>query len=70
VPPDLSVPHYQRYSTQHICGWGWRVPFALGLVIVPVGLYIRRRLPETLERRDRVAAQPYWDCSGINIVGC
>ena len=29
--------------------WGWRVPFALGLLIVPVGLYIRRRLPETLE---------------------
>lgn len=33
----------------HMAGWGWRVPFALGLVIVPVGLYIRRRLPETLE---------------------
>jgi MFS family permease len=28
--------------------WGWRVPFALGLIIVPVGLYMRRRLPETL----------------------
>jgi predicted MFS family arabinose efflux permease len=32
-----------------MAAWGWRVPFALGLVIVPVGLYIRRRLPETLE---------------------
>ena len=32
-----------------LAAWGWRVPFALGLVIVPVGLYIRRRLPETLE---------------------
>jgi MFS family permease len=32
-----------------LTAWGWRVPFALGLVIVPVGLYIRRRLPETLE---------------------
>jgi MFS family permease len=28
--------------------WGWRVAFALGLVIAPVGLFIRRRLPETL----------------------
>lgn len=28
--------------------WGWRIPFALGLAIVPVGIYIRRRLPETL----------------------
>lgn len=29
--------------------WGWRAAFALGLLIVPVGIYIRRRLPETLE---------------------
>ena len=34
---------------QQLALWGWRVPFALGLAIVPVGLYIRRRLPETLE---------------------
>jgi MFS family permease len=33
---------------QQLALWGWRVPFALGLAIVPVGLYIRRRLPETL----------------------
>lgn len=32
-----------------LAAWGWRIPFALGLAIVPVGLYIRRRLPETLE---------------------
>ncbi|WP_396332461.1 MFS transporter [Burkholderia anthina] len=27
--------------------WGWRVPFALGMLIAPVGAYIRRRLEET-----------------------
>ena len=27
--------------------WGWRFPFLFGLVIGPVGLYIRRRLGET-----------------------
>jgi MFS transporter, MHS family, proline/betaine transporter len=26
--------------------WGWRIPFVLGLVIGPVGWYIRRKLPE------------------------
>ena len=26
--------------------WGWRIPFLLGLLIAPVGYYIRRRLPE------------------------
>ncbi|KXU84293.1 MFS transporter [Paraburkholderia monticola] len=28
--------------------WGWRVPFLLGLLIGPVGLYIRSHLHETL----------------------
>ncbi|MCY1398080.1 Proline/betaine transporter [compost metagenome] len=27
--------------------WGWRIPFILGLLIGPVGWYIRRCLPET-----------------------
>jgi MFS family permease len=27
--------------------WGWRVPFVLGIAIVPVGIIIRRHLPET-----------------------
>jgi len=29
--------------------WGWRVPFALGMLIAPVGMYIRRRLQESFE---------------------
>jgi MFS transporter, MHS family, proline/betaine transporter len=28
-------------------GWGWRIPFLFGLVIGPLGLYIRRSLDET-----------------------
>lgn len=27
--------------------WAWRLPFILGLLIIPVGVYIRRQLPET-----------------------
>ncbi len=34
---------------EQLRAWGWRIPFALGLAIVPVGFYLRRRLPETLE---------------------
>ena len=26
--------------------WGWRVPFVLGLLIAPVGIYLRRRLAD------------------------
>jgi MFS family permease len=29
--------------------WGWRVPFLLGILIAPVGYYIRRNLDETLD---------------------
>lgn len=28
--------------------WGWRVAFLLGVGVVPVGLWLRRRLPETM----------------------
>src|SRR5580700_862765 len=34
-------------SPEAIDGWGWRIPFLFGLVIGPVGLYIRNSLAET-----------------------
>ena len=34
-------------SAEALDSWGWRIPFLLGLVIGPVGLYIRRHLDET-----------------------
>jgi MHS family proline/betaine transporter-like MFS transporter len=30
-----------------VVSWGWRIPFIIGLSIVPVGLYLRRTLAET-----------------------
>jgi MFS transporter, MHS family, proline/betaine transporter len=34
-------------SQAQLDAWGWRVPFALGLLIVPVGVYISRHVEET-----------------------
>lgn len=34
-------------APEQIDSWGWRLPFLFGLVIGPVGLYIRRYLEET-----------------------
>ncbi|KUY58999.1 MFS transporter [Burkholderia sp. RF2-non_BP3] len=34
--------------------WGWRVPFAAGLLLLPIGLFLRRHLPESLQRDSRV----------------
>jgi len=33
--------------------WGWRAAFLIGTGVVPVGLYLRRNLPETLHDADR-----------------
>jgi len=40
--------------------WGWRVALVIGTAVVPIGLHLRRNLPETLhdaDRRVRAAAQ-------------
>lgn len=34
-------------SPSALAAWGWRVPFFLGVLIVPVGMVIRAHLPET-----------------------
>jgi MFS family permease len=36
--------------------YGWRIAFALGAVVLPFGLILRRRLPETLHRRETPAS--------------
>lgn len=38
---------YAGLSPSALESWGWRLPFLFGLLIGPVGLYIRARLPET-----------------------
>lgn len=35
-------------SAHDLAAWGWRVAFFLGVIIVPFGLWLRNRLPETL----------------------
>ncbi len=36
----------QWLTPEQISAWGWRLPFAFGLLIAPVGLYIRRHIDE------------------------
>jgi MHS family citrate/tricarballylate:H+ symporter-like MFS transporter len=33
--------------------WGWRAAFLIGTAVVPIGLHLRRNLPETLHDADR-----------------
>lgn len=34
-------------SEEALYSWGWRVPFIIGLLIIPAGVYIRKHLEET-----------------------
>ena len=44
---NLAVLSLSQMSGEHFLAWGWRIPFALSLVLVGVGLYIRLGILET-----------------------
>lgn len=37
-----------QLSPEQMQAWGWRVPFAIGLLLVPLAIYLRHAMPETL----------------------
>jgi len=39
------ITHY--LSPEALNSWGWRLPFVIGLLIAPVGMWIRRHMQET-----------------------
>ncbi|WP_315708115.1 MFS transporter [Brenneria uluponensis] len=47
----------QFLSETQIQDWGWRIPFAFGLMIGPVGLYIRRHIhePDSFQQAEKNA---------------
>ncbi|MDH4764342.1 MFS transporter [Pseudomonas sp. CBMAI 2609] len=42
----------QSMSAEDLASWGWRIPFFIGVAIIPVGMYIRKHLDETVEEVD------------------
>ncbi len=44
---NLAVLSFSQMSGDAFLSWGWRVPFALSIVLVAIGLYIRLRILET-----------------------
>ncbi len=36
-------------SPDEMLAWGWRVPFVVGLLLIPIAIYLRQNMPETLE---------------------
>ena len=44
---NLAVLAFSQMSGEQFLTWGWRIPFALSLLLVGVGLYIRLGIMET-----------------------
>jgi len=44
---NLVVLAFSQMSQEAFTSWGWRVPFALSIILVALGLYIRLRILET-----------------------
>jgi metabolite-proton symporter len=44
---NLAVLAFSQMSGDQFLAWGWRIPFALSLILVGVGLYIRLGILET-----------------------
>jgi MHS family citrate/tricarballylate:H+ symporter-like MFS transporter len=55
----VGVTLSSTLSPQHLQDWGWRIAFLLGVIIVPFGMFLRDRLPETLHAADDTALAPY-----------
>jgi MHS family proline/betaine transporter-like MFS transporter len=76
----FGVVLFSWLTTAQIESWGWRVPFLFGLLIGPIGLYIRKHVGETPEFREqgpssaplRQMFTDHWDrllmCMGIVIL--
>ena len=52
---NLAVLAFSQMSGDAFLSWGWRIPFALSIVLVGVGLWVRLRILETPVFRRLVA---------------
>jgi metabolite-proton symporter len=60
---NLAVLAFSQMSGEEFLAWGWRLPFALSIVLVAVGLYIRLGILETptftrLQEAERLEGAP------------
>lgn len=54
----MGVLFSRVLSHAEMLAWGWRVPFLIGLLIVPLAVYMRRAMPETLHARPNAHTAP------------
>jgi MFS family permease len=54
----LGVVMADTLSPGALQAWGWRLAFLIGAAVLPIGLWVRRDLPETLHRPEPAGAGP------------
>src|SRR5436305_10490163 len=54
---NLAVLAFSTLSGDQFAAWGWRIPFALSIVLVGIGLWVRLGILETPVLRTLVAGQ-------------
>ncbi len=47
----MGVTLSKLMAPADLAAWGWRIPFAAGLLLIPVAIYLRRHMPETMHPR-------------------
>ncbi|NGZ88525.1 MFS transporter [Duganella aceris] len=47
-------------SNEQMLAWGWRVPFVISTLLVPVALFLRFRMPETLKTKTSAELRLAW----------
>lgn len=56
-------------SPDEMQSWGWRIPFLLGLFLIPVAIYLRKTMPETLHTQKpgtpREKSGNIWENKGV-----
>jgi MFS family permease len=56
------------FSTEQLMAWAWRIPFAIGLLIVPVALYIRSHVEEPEVFQQMLAARASGQARALGLV--
>ncbi|MGW5644542.1 MFS transporter [Saccharopolyspora sp. NPDC003752] len=59
VSAGMGVLLTATLSPEQLESWGWRIPFAVGLLVGPVGYYIRRFVDEAPEFTATRTAEPH-----------
>ena len=54
VAAGVAFTIFTTMAPADVAAWGWRVPFLLGVLIVPIGLWLRSALEETHANEDYV----------------